>query len=110
MRHSTCPLGSPQVYWRCTTATHQQHVIWAQHCPSQLPRPAACCRCECPWGLSGPACATHELPACRLRDSSHLAWCGDWYPKSCECYRWGAGVVLPLELAYLPAMAVGCSE
>lgn len=51
---------------------------------------AARCRCECPWGLTGPDCSQQQLPACKVSPSS-LPFCGEIFPKSCECFRWGSG-------------------
>ncbi len=75
-------------------ASQQPHAV-----PLRKPCPAGCerygnCniedgRCECPWARTGPACEVHQVPACRLSDAPDaLCWCSDWYPKSCECFRW----------------------
>lgn len=51
---------------------------------------ATLCRCECPWGHTGPDCSELALSACRISNSTTpgLMPCGVLYPKSCECIRW----------------------
>ncbi|WIA23466.1 hypothetical protein OEZ85_000212 [Tetradesmus obliquus] len=44
-------------------------------------------RCECAIGYSGPDCATPLWPACKLHPNATEMFCGEWYPKSCECLR-----------------------
>lgn len=45
------------------------------------------CRCECPFGYTGPTCSTPMFPACKIDANSTEMHCGDHVPKSCDCLR-----------------------
>jgi hypothetical protein len=45
------------------------------------------CRCECPFGYTGPACEVEVFPACKMAPNASEMHCGDRMPRSCECLR-----------------------
>jgi hypothetical protein len=45
------------------------------------------CRCECPFGYTGPACEVELFPACKMAPNATEMHCGDRMPRSCECLR-----------------------